>query len=86
MAKPTKKPPTVDPKKINPDHYKKLEQYEPVLVIEATFRNDSHLAMAYKYMARAITGKQNSSYAEDVAKAEWWLHRVLIDCGHHPKD
>lgn len=69
----------------SPAYYARLGVYEPYKVIEAIFAEDAHLAMAFKYMARA-GHKKDSSYAQDVSKARWWLTKALQHVGAEPKD
>ena len=64
-----------DPKKINPQHYH-ASGLQAVDVMEAFFKDDLHMAQAFKYMARAGK-KETSPYEEDVEKAIWWLKRSL---------
>ena len=66
-----------NPAVIDPDHYKG-NRIESVDVIEAFFRRDSHLAQAFKYMARA-GGKPDNPYVQDLEKARWWINRAIED-------
>lgn len=72
-----------NPEVIDPDHYRGSGRsslgplkVESVDVIEAFFRRDSHLAQAFKYMARAGK-KPDNSYVQDLEKARWWLTRAI---------
>ena len=65
--------------KINPTHYR-AEGMQAVDAMEAFFKDDLHMAQAFKYMARAGK-KETSPYEEDVKKAIWWLRRSLSSRG-----